>query len=64
MSDKRTVPRTTRDWWPSFCVAVLATVLLSPVTVIWTAVIGSVALVATLLATRLRPAAAVVTVAD
>ena len=56
MSDQRTASRTARDWRPGFWVTLLATLLLSPVTVTWTAVIGSVGLASTLLITRLRPA--------
>ena len=56
MSDERRAPRTTLVRRPGFWVTFLATVLLSPVTVTWTAVIGSVGLASTLLITRLRPA--------
>jgi len=54
MSDRRTVTR--RGWQPWFWVSFGLTVLLSPITVIWTALVGSVGLVAVLAATRLRPA--------
>ncbi|MFL6130364.1 MAG: hypothetical protein ACJ73E_15030 [Mycobacteriales bacterium] len=56
MTDQQAATRTARGWRPYFWVTFAVTVLLSPVTVIWTALVGSVGLVVVLLASKLRPA--------
>jgi hypothetical protein len=55
VSDQRTTARTGLGWRPYFWLTFAVTVLLSPVTVIFTALVGSVGLLVTLLASRLRP---------
>jgi hypothetical protein len=55
MADRQTTTRTGLSWRPYFWVTFAVTVLLSPITVIFTALVGSVGLLVLLLASRLRP---------